>query len=102
MRAPRLLVGANRQFEMMVDQFFAYDSSITVPLDRKPVWPYTLHYLMPHKCSGNHGVSITPDILNAIYMVFHQLADLGWADLDSRCYTILPGCTADSAKIPSA
>ena len=97
MRAPRLLVGANRQFEMMVDQFFAYDSSITVPLDRKPVWPYTLHYLMPHKCSGNHGVSITPDILNAIYMVFHQLADLGWADLDSRCYTILPGCSADSA-----
>lgn len=54
MRAPRLLVGANRQFEMMTDQFFAYDSSITVPLGRKPVWPYTLHYLMPHKCSGNH------------------------------------------------
>ena len=54
MRAPRLLVGANQQFEMMTDQFFAYDSSITVPLGRKPVWPYTLHYLMPHKCSGNH------------------------------------------------
>ena len=48
------MVGANRQFEMMTDQFFAYDSSITVPLGRKPVWPYTLHYLMPHKCSGNH------------------------------------------------
>jgi hypothetical protein len=54
-RAPYLLVGANRQFEMMSDQFFAYDASITAPLSRKPIWPYTLHYIMPHKCHGNQG-----------------------------------------------
>ena len=52
-RAPYLLVGANTQFTMMSDQFFAYDASITAPLSRIPVWPYTLHHLMPHKCHGN-------------------------------------------------
>jgi len=52
-RAPQLLIGANEQFTMMSDQFFAYDSSISAPLARIPVWPYTLHHLMPHKCSGN-------------------------------------------------
>ena len=71
-RAPYLLVGANEQFSMMADQFFAYDASITVPLSRVPVWPYTLHHLMPHKCHGNkekcpsrsHEVSApAPDII---------------------------------------
>lgn len=52
-RAPYLLVGANQQFAMMADQFFAYDTSIVAPLSRVPVWPYTLHQLMPHKCHGN-------------------------------------------------
>jgi len=52
-RAPYLLVGGNQQFSMMADQFFAYDSSISVPLASVPVWPYTLHYRMPHKCPGN-------------------------------------------------
>jgi len=52
-RAPYLLVGGNEQFNMMTDQFFAYDASITVPLSRVPVWPYTLHSRIPHKCHGN-------------------------------------------------
>ncbi|TRY72028.1 hypothetical protein TCAL_13698 [Tigriopus californicus] len=52
-RAPYLLVGANQQFAMMADQFFAYDTSIVAPLSRVPMWPYTLHQLMPHKCHGN-------------------------------------------------
>ncbi len=52
-RAPYLLVGANEQFTMMSDQFFAYDASIVAPLSRVPVWPYTMHHLMPHKCHGN-------------------------------------------------
>ena len=28
----------------MADQYFAYDSSITAPLSRVPIWPYTLQY----------------------------------------------------------
>jgi len=52
-RAPYLRIGGNTQFQMMNDQFFVYDSSITAPLSRIPVWPYTLLYRMPHKCHGN-------------------------------------------------
>ena len=54
-RAPYLRVGGNEQFLMMADQFFAYDASITAPLSSVPVWPYTFHYRMPHKCHGNSG-----------------------------------------------
>jgi len=54
-RAPFLRVGGNKQFEMMADQFFAYDASITAPLARVPQWPYTLYFRMPHKCHGNAG-----------------------------------------------
>ncbi|XP_057374878.1 chitin deacetylase 1-like [Daphnia carinata] len=52
-RAPYLRVGGNKQFDMMADQFFVYDSSITAPLGRVPIWPYTLYFRMPHKCIGN-------------------------------------------------
>jgi len=54
-RAPYLRVGGNDQFTMMTDQFFAYDSSISAPLGRVPIWPYTMDYRMPHKCHGNAG-----------------------------------------------
>ena len=37
---------------MMNDTYFPYDSSITVPLSRVPVWPYTLDYRIPHTCHG--------------------------------------------------
>lgn len=52
-RAPYLRVGGNTQFEMMTDQLFIYDASITAPLSRVPLWPYTLYFRMPHKCHGN-------------------------------------------------
>jgi hypothetical protein len=52
-RAPYLRVGGNKQFEMMADQFFVYDASITASLSRVPIWPYTLYFRMPHKCNGN-------------------------------------------------
>lgn len=53
MRAPYLRVGGNKQFEMMADQYFVYDASITASLGRVPIWPYTLYFRMPHKCNGN-------------------------------------------------
>merc|ERR1719295_1091682 len=37
----------------MADRYFVYDASITAPLGRVPIWPYTLYYRMPHKCHGN-------------------------------------------------
>ena len=51
-RAPFLRAGGNEQFEMMADQGFLYDSSLTAPLGRVPIWPYTLHRRMPHRCIG--------------------------------------------------
>ena len=55
MRAPYLRVGGNTQFEMMFDQEFIYDASISAPLGRVPIWPYSLLMKMPHKCHGNAG-----------------------------------------------
>ncbi|XP_040581762.1 chitin deacetylase 1 [Lepeophtheirus salmonis] len=52
-RCPYLFTGGNTQFEVMADQFFAYDSSITAPLSNVPIWPYTLHYRIPHACTGS-------------------------------------------------
>merc|ERR1711887_305631 len=53
LRAPYLRVGGNRQFKMMEEQSFLYDSSITAPLRNPPLWPYTMYFKMPHRCHGN-------------------------------------------------
>jgi len=53
LRAPYLRVGGNRQFTMMEEQAFLYDSSITAPLQNPPLWPYTMYFRMPHRCHGN-------------------------------------------------
>jgi hypothetical protein len=36
---------------MMADQFFVYDTSITAPLSRVPMWPYTLYYRFLAMCT---------------------------------------------------
>ena len=41
-RVPDLAVGGDTQFNMMYDQFFAYDASIVAPPGPIPIWPYTL------------------------------------------------------------
>ena len=56
-RVPFLSVGWNRQFLMMKEFGFVYDSSITTPVSNPPLWPYTLDYQIPHKCIGkNTGI----------------------------------------------
>ncbi|XP_026299909.1 uncharacterized protein LOC725391 isoform X3 [Apis mellifera] len=50
LRAPFLRIGWNRQFLMMSEFGFVYDSSILVPFSDVPVWPYTLDYKPPHNC----------------------------------------------------
>ena len=49
-RAPGLKPGYNAQYEMMVDYGFIWDSSVSVPPQSRPVWPYTLDYAISHKC----------------------------------------------------
>lgn len=86
-RAPFLRVGGNKQFEMMADQFFVYDTSITAPLGRVPIWPYTLYYRMPHKCHGN--AQNCPSRSHPVWeMVINELDRRDDPDFDER----LPGC----------
>jgi hypothetical protein len=52
MRVPFLRVGWNRQFLMMSEFGFVYDSSIIAPVSNPPIWPYTLDYQAPHGCTA--------------------------------------------------
>lgn len=51
-RVPFLRVGWNRQFLMQKEFGFVYDASMVAPFSNPPLWPYTLDYKMPHKCTG--------------------------------------------------
>ncbi|XP_015437349.1 PREDICTED: uncharacterized protein LOC107192572 [Dufourea novaeangliae] len=52
LRAPFLRVGWNRQFLMMSEFGFVYDSSMLAPFSDPPLWPYTLDHRPPHGCVG--------------------------------------------------
>lgn len=58
MRVPFLRVGWNRQFLMMKEFGFVYDSSMVAPFSNPPLWPYTLDFKMPHACTGNNQVIV--------------------------------------------
>ncbi|XP_043270811.1 chitin deacetylase 1 isoform X2 [Venturia canescens] len=53
LRVPFLRIGWNRQFLMMSEFGFIYDSSIIAPFTDPPIWPYTLDYRPPHDCSSS-------------------------------------------------
>ncbi|XP_022657173.1 uncharacterized protein LOC111262313 isoform X2 [Varroa jacobsoni] len=50
MRAPFLQIGGNKQFKMLHEYNFTYDSSMPVFENNPPYWPYTLDYAMSHEC----------------------------------------------------
>ena len=89
LRVPFLKVGWNRQFLMMKEFGFAYDSSIVAPYKNVPLWPYTLDYKIPHKCIGdNHCPSRAyPGVWE---MVMNQME----AD-DSRTCVYVDQCPAN-------
>jgi hypothetical protein len=86
-RAPYLRVGGNTQFEMMADQLFVYDATITAPLGRVPIWPYTLYFRMPHKCPGN-GQNCPSRSHPVWEMVMNELDRRDDPTFDEK----LPGC----------
>lgn len=56
LRVPFLKLGWNRQYLMMKEFGFVYDSSIVAPaFTNPPLWPYTLDYKIPHECVGNNN-----------------------------------------------
>ena len=50
MRAPFLQGGGNKQFEMLYEANFTYDSTMPVFENSPPFWPYTLDYAIEHEC----------------------------------------------------
>ena len=50
MRAPFLQVGGNKQFEMLYEGNFTYDSSMPIFENNPPFWPYTLDFSINHEC----------------------------------------------------
>uniref|UniRef100_A0A1B0CP06 Putative peritrophin-1 n=1 Tax=Lutzomyia longipalpis TaxID=7200 RepID=A0A1B0CP06_LUTLO len=73
MRAPFLKPGRNTQYKVIEDFGYVYDSSVTVPPQSHPVWPYTLDYKIPHECkSGTCPTKSFPGVwelpLNAHYV----------------------------------
>lgn len=72
-RVPFLRVGWNRQFLMMKEFGFEYDASMVAPHSNPPLWPYTLDFKMPHKCTGNNQNCPTRSYPGVWEMVMNQL-----------------------------
>ncbi|KAG7174659.1 putative gastrolith protein 59-like [Homarus americanus] len=87
LRAPFLRVGGNNQFKMMEKNTFLYDSTISAPLRKTPLWPYTLYYRMPHACHGN--LQNCPTRSFAVWeMVMNEMDRRG----EFAIHGDLPGC----------
>lgn len=88
MRVPFLRVGWNRQFLMMKEFGFVYDSSMIAPFTYPPLWPYTLDYKMPHECVGKNQSCPSRSYPGIWEMVMNQLEaeDFTCAMVDSCPY----------------
>lgn len=73
LRVPFLRVGWNRQFLMMKEFGFQYDSSMIAPFSDPPLWPYTLDYKMPHTCTGKRQNCPTRSYPGLWELVMNQL-----------------------------
>ena len=73
-------------------------------IDNRRQWHFYLLTFYCHCIITYIGSFQTKDIFfcSTLYRVTHLLANLGWFDLDLGCSTILPSCSASSAKFPSA
>ncbi|KAL1495026.1 hypothetical protein ABEB36_010512 [Hypothenemus hampei] len=90
LRVPYLRIGWNRQYLMMKEFGFHYDSSIVAPFSYVPIWPYTLDFKMPHKCFRQ--MCPTRSYSGLWEMVINQLEalEISCATLDS-CPSDLTG-----------
>ncbi|KAK4874771.1 hypothetical protein RN001_014131 [Aquatica leii] len=73
MRVPFLKVGWNKQFLMMKEFGFVYDSSIVVPYSDPPLWPYTLDHKIAHDCLDSKKQCPTHSYPGIWEMVLNQL-----------------------------
>ena len=87
MRAPFLAIGGNKQFEMLWEGNFTYDSSMPVFENNPPFYPYTLDYAISHECM------ITPCPTKS----FPGLWEVGmvmWQDLRGGRCSMVEACFA--------
>lgn len=92
MRVPFLKVGWNRQFLMMKEFGFLYDSSIVAPFSNLPLWPYTLDYKMPHKCQDDKQNCPSRSYPGIWEMVVNQLnAETVTCPMVDGCSPNIPG-----------
>ncbi|KAF4517594.1 hypothetical protein B566_EDAN008583 [Ephemera danica] len=73
LRAPFLRSGGNRQFAMMREFGFLYDASLVAPVSDPPLWPYTLDFRLPHRCSGNNQNCPSRSFPGVWEMVMNQM-----------------------------
>ncbi|RLU17137.1 hypothetical protein DMN91_011206 [Ooceraea biroi] len=91
-RAPFLQVGWNRQFLMMSEFGFVYDSSIVAPFSDPPLWPYTLDHRLPHPCVHTQQLCPTRSYPNIWELPLNQLlAD----EFTSTTCTTVDSCSSD-------
>ncbi|KAL3272983.1 hypothetical protein HHI36_014440 [Cryptolaemus montrouzieri] len=88
MRAPFLKVGWNRQFLMMREFGFEYDSSVVAPFSNPPFWPYTLDYKIPHSCSEKEQNCPSRSYPRLWEMVINPL------EIDDYTCPMLDSCTS--------
>ncbi|CAG2121774.1 unnamed protein product, partial [Medioppia subpectinata] len=50
MRSPFLQGGGNKQFEMLYEANFTYDSTMPIFENSPPYWPFTLDFASNHEC----------------------------------------------------
>ena len=61
-RAPFLQIGGNREFGVLHDNKFLYESSMPTSQMNPPMWPYTLDYSTTQECvippcpTGEYGI----------------------------------------------
>lgn len=103
MRVPFLRVGWNRQFLMMKEFGFVYDSSMIAPFSNPPLWPYTLDYKMPHSCTGNNQHCPSRSYPGVWEMVMNQLeaGDYHCGMVDRYGFYCNFSCLCANAMVPS-
>ncbi|XP_046434302.1 chitin deacetylase 1 [Neodiprion fabricii] len=89
LRVPFLQVGWNRQFLMMTEFGFAYDSTIVAPFSNPPIWPYTLDHQPPHPCGSPGQLCPTRSYPGLWEIPINQLL------LGNYTCTMIDSCTRD-------
>lgn len=86
MRSPFLAMGGDKQFSMLYETNFTYDSSMTVTDVHPPFWPYTLDYAMPHRCA-------IPPCPKQSYPGFWEIPMVALTDLNGGKCSMADSCS---------